>query len=619
MSFMSLAWLTGPVFGKELRVSARRRRLYLIRFFYIAALMVFAAMIYLKAVPNLNVSARGISRMPEVGKEIINSVLWFQFFASQFLAVVIMSTSISSEVYNRTLPILKVTPITDFQIVSGKVLGGMVQILILLACSLPVLALIRVFGGVPWGNVVAGLCITACTAMLAGAVAVRLSAMFSRTYIVILMGFATMLLYHGVTILMSWGLTSVATLLSSAGMMLLNSDQLFTPSGAWQMLLWPMHCLIILGVSFFLIWKCSRLINGITLPGQSGSAGILLRRPVPTGDLEALARLSLAKGETPWTPHLSIEPKISDSPPPATHPENPAERVKRKVAWIKSSPLFWMETRTPFFRNRLSRILIVALSVIINIWIISYALMFFGTFALIKVHAVYITTYLLIGMALTAVLSATTVAVERQSGTWLLLLTTPISDWHILLVKASAVIYRARLFWGLFFGHILFFTLFGMIHPIAILHLLILFLWVNALLLGAGMYMGVRLRVAGHAVIANCALALGLWVIIPTMLSLVSGIGGPQSQIRPLRQLHATYQQFNPVVQGWTLTEGAAGPFSADRNRGLEYHWPRGHAPARDGSVWQATRVVFWSILIYGVAAAILAWRAVRNFRKLAV
>ncbi|MCK4626303.1 MAG: hypothetical protein KAV00_13375, partial [Phycisphaerae bacterium] len=189
--------LTGPIFGKELRVSARRRRLYLLRFLYIAALMVFAVMVYLESVPGLRLSARGISRMPEVGKEIIDSVLWFQFFASQLLAVIIMSTSISSEVYNRTLPILKVTPITDFQIVSGKVLGGMVQILILLACSLPVLALIRVFGGVPWGNVVAGLCITACAAMLAGAVTARLSAMFSRTYIVILTGFGTMGLYHG--------------------------------------------------------------------------------------------------------------------------------------------------------------------------------------------------------------------------------------------------------------------------------------------------------------------------------------------------------------------------------------------------------------------------------------
>jgi ABC-type transport system involved in multi-copper enzyme maturation permease subunit len=227
--------------------------------------------------------------------------------------------------------------------------------------------------------------------------------------------------------------------------------------------------------------------------------------------------------------------------------------------------------------------------------------------------------YLLIGMAVTAVLSATTIASEKQSGTWQLLLTTPMSDWHILLVKAAGVIYRARLFWALLFGHVLFFTLFGMIHPIAVLHLVILFFWVNALLLGAGMYMGIRLRVAGHAVIANCALALGLWVILPTMLSLASSIGGPKSQIRPLRQLQATYQHINPIVQGWVLTEGAAGPFSADRNRGLEYHWPRIPEHERNGSVWQATQVVFWSILIYGVAAAILAWRAVRNFRRLSV
>ena len=245
--------------------------------------------------------------------------------------------------------------------------------------------------------------------------------------------------------------------------------------------------------------------------------------------------------------------------------------------------------------------------------------MFFGAFALIRVHAVYVTIYLLIAMAVTAVLSATTIAAEKQSGAWPLLLTTPMSDWHILLVKAAGVIYRARLFWGLLFGHVLFFTLFGMIHPIALLHLLILFCWVNALLLGAGMYFGARLKVAGHAVIANCALALGLWVILPMMLSLASGIRGPKSPIRPLRQLYATYQQINPIVQGWVLTAGAPGHSSATGNRGLEYRWPHNPAHARDSSVWQATQVVFWSILIYGVAAAILAWRAVRNFRRVSV
>ncbi|MBP7052328.1 MAG: hypothetical protein KBE65_15045 [Phycisphaerae bacterium] len=32
---LSLAWLTGPIFDKELRVSSRRRRNYVLRFLYI--------------------------------------------------------------------------------------------------------------------------------------------------------------------------------------------------------------------------------------------------------------------------------------------------------------------------------------------------------------------------------------------------------------------------------------------------------------------------------------------------------------------------------------------------------------------------------------------------------
>ena len=78
----------------------------------ILALMIFAIMVYLEVVPGLALTTQGVSRMPEAGRRIAHSILWFQFFAAQVVAVVLMSTSINGEVYNRTLPMLKVTPIT---------------------------------------------------------------------------------------------------------------------------------------------------------------------------------------------------------------------------------------------------------------------------------------------------------------------------------------------------------------------------------------------------------------------------------------------------------------------------------------------------------------------------
>ena len=37
LGLLRLSWLTGPIFDKELRVSSRRRRNYVLRFVYVAA------------------------------------------------------------------------------------------------------------------------------------------------------------------------------------------------------------------------------------------------------------------------------------------------------------------------------------------------------------------------------------------------------------------------------------------------------------------------------------------------------------------------------------------------------------------------------------------------------
>jgi len=152
---LSLSWLTGPIFDKELRVSSRRRRNYVLRCAYLALLTVFVVAVWLEQTSY--VSASGLysaSRMAEAGKKIVMTIVWFQFCATQFLAIVMLSTSINDEVYNRTLGVLMTTPITSFQIVMGKLLSKLLQLILFLAISLPLLAIVRIFGGVPWDYVV---------------------------------------------------------------------------------------------------------------------------------------------------------------------------------------------------------------------------------------------------------------------------------------------------------------------------------------------------------------------------------------------------------------------------------------------------------------------------------
>jgi len=183
---ISLSWLTGPIFSKELRVSSRRCRNYVLRFLYLSLLTGLLGMVWLALIERGGSGLFRASRMAEAGKMVIVCTVWFQFCVTQLVAVVMLSTSISDEVYNRTLGLLMTTPISAFQIVMGKLLSKLLQLILLLAISLPVLAVVRVFGGVPWGYVVSSLCVTLTTMIFFGSLSLLFSVFTRRAYIVIM-------------------------------------------------------------------------------------------------------------------------------------------------------------------------------------------------------------------------------------------------------------------------------------------------------------------------------------------------------------------------------------------------------------------------------------------------
>jgi ABC-2 type transport system permease protein len=192
------AWLTGPIFDKELRVSSRRRRNYIVRFAYLLLLTVFVVIVWLATVElQPQGAAYQTSRMSVAGMAIVGTIILFQFLALQLIAVIMLSTAISDEIYNRTLGVLMTTPVTSFQIVMGKLFSRLLQLILLLAISLPLLAVVRVFGGVPWRYLVSSLCITLTAVIFAGSLSLYFSIGNPRAYVVILKTVFTLgLLFH---------------------------------------------------------------------------------------------------------------------------------------------------------------------------------------------------------------------------------------------------------------------------------------------------------------------------------------------------------------------------------------------------------------------------------------
>jgi hypothetical protein len=106
-------------------------------------------------------------------------------------------------------------------------------------------------------------------------------------------------------------------------------------------------------------------------------------------------------------------------------------------------------------------------------------------------------------------------------------------------------------------------------------------------------------------VVANFALALTLWAVIPLLL----GLGAITTNESDFLE---TYMYANPVLQTVVIMEGAGGSYNATRSIShLDYEWPDGRY-----NVWSTTSVLLVMMLVYVSMGLLFAWRAKCCFRR---
>lgn len=594
-------WLTGPIFGKELRVSSRRRRNYWLRVVYILLLTVFVGVVWLSVVDYRGSAAYQQSRMAVAGKQIVMTVVIFQFAATQILAVVMLSTAISDEVYHRTLGLLMTTPINSLQIVMGKVLSKLLQLLLLLAITLPILSLVRILGGVSWSYLLSSVCITLTAVLLAGSLSLFISIQNRRAYgviirtIFILGCFYFMLPMAVMAVVFMPGLGTRAS--PPPGWKVLEAalyhtnpvyaisrttEQMLSPGPAGGYL-WPVHCLVMVMLSALVLGWALKVVRAVALRQATGQLDLPDngRRRRRWG-----RRGSGAKAERT-----------------ATGP------IKRVVG----PAVVWKELRAPFIkgvdnRNSYIGLAMAILALAFTYWTSARGKSLDEAFS----HASYGLLFVSMGIIFAVIFSATRITSERESQTWPLLLATPLGDRDILLGKAVSAFRRCLPIWGLLAAHMVLFTLAGYIHPAASVHLLVVVAWVTCFTIAAGLYFSARFTRTTSSVVASFGLILGLWVLGPTIAGMLSAFGG---SIDPLRN----YMWFHPAIQTELLMSGASGVRNAELSwRALRYGEEQVIFDLIGGSFGFArmTLMLIGTALVYMVAAAFFFWRAKCRLRR---
>ena len=621
--------LTGPIFDKELRVSSRRRRNYVLRFAYVAVLTVFLVLVWIEAMGRSGSAVYQISRMAEAGQFIVIYMVWFQFCATQFLAVILLSNSISDEIYHRTLGLLMTTPINSFQIVMGKLLSKLLQLVLLLAISLPLLAIIRVLGGVPWNYVISSLCITLTTVIFVGSLSLFFSIFCRRTYVVIIMTVLTIgflfallpllavmswqimdldaiipaciaIIITVLTIrfpfallpllaIMSWYtmdlrsfisekiMSSVVITLNPYCTMFFNTMMMTEPRAAAVMsaFLCPLHCGIMLAASALLLFVSMIIVRKVAL-------------------CQATGQLDSSSGKR-RSRRASKENGVNQQAFAGT--------IRRVVG----PPIIWKELRSPMFRHHKIRTCIL---VSVGLILLS------GTYYLCAkarvlddadTHIVYAIIFLGVGMLFTIVLPATSITSERESRSWPVLLATPLDDKDILLGKFIGALRRCFPAWLLLFGHIIAFSLAGFIHPLAIIQIGILVTWIAIFLSGSGLYFSSSFKNTTTAVIMNFTLAVAIWAILPLLMAIVASINTPFTH--ETRDLVEVYIDTNPFVHVGSIMFATA---SEKPVKMESYYWPgHGILNATESTVWMSACMVGYILIGF-----LFAWRAKHRFRR---
>ena len=410
--FLNPARVFGPIFDKELRVSSRRKRNYLLRSIYLTALALYALVVWYSVVQvaKTGSSVYQLSRMAEVGRSVITRIVWFQFVVSQVLAIIMLSSSISDEIRSGTLNVLMTTPINSFQIVAGKLLSKLLQVLLLLTLSFPLLAIFRVFGGVPWHYLVSSFFITLAAVLFAGSLSLLLSVFYRQAYHVILIVLVGYLLLFGIlpAMLMSGAAPSAYSMLALINpiwLMVANTQQFAGPTSGFAGTF--IHCLIM---------SCLSIILMMISVWQIRYAAVGSKRE-------------------------------KDASRKAIRDKNGTEvaRYEENSAYIRrvfGSPIAWKEKRQGFFgQNRTDRILTILLLCLFCLLAVSF--LFSGRNTVSDAITGYSVTgiYLAIMVRL-AVATAGSIAGEKEARTLPVLLVSPLEDKDIIRGKVKAALWR---------------------------------------------------------------------------------------------------------------------------------------------------------------------------------
>ncbi len=513
----------GAIFGKELRVTARRKRTYFLRFIYLGVLLLFLLGVYSEHSYERHGHSNALLKAQQqnaMGLEFFGVFSFFSITAMAILGPVLTSTSMSGERLHKTLPVLLMTPLSSWEIVSGKLLSRVLVATTLIGLSLPCLAVVRLLGGVELDAMFSTICLCLSTVLFAAALWLFFSTCINRAYGTIILSYVVLLMLYAIFAAMA---TAVAYSNVRSGrlpgpgygMAMAITNPFFTMESVLEpkmaMLLktppWWICVISHVTATAVLLLLTSLVLRRSERKLAEGGAS-----PAMPAEEErrSISTVGLAGAD-------AAPPPLPDSGEKALPPPAVSRRAGRSVS---DNPVLWRELRRPMMSKRWQRIVgscgCIALLLFTYLWL--------GKFNVLEKRDAqigYAIVFEVMLMLMTCAIAGTTIAQERESDTWTLLLASPVSGQNVVWGKAIGVL--RRMMWPMILVamHFTGFVMAGIIT----LKTAAVVVWVmisfNTIFIATGTYLSLRLKKVLTAVALNLVVPLAMYLGVALMLQIV--------------------------------------------------------------------------------------------------
>lgn len=172
--------MLGPVFGREAVTLPRRPRHYLYRTLYVTVLMLLMCTAWLVVAGTQVI--RNVGDMARFGAILFQILAPLQLALVLFFSALTSASAVCQEKDRRTLLLLLLTRMSNTELVLGKLMASLINILFMLAGAVPLFMLATLFGGVSFAQVIRVFAVAVASALVAGSLGSTLALWREKTF-----------------------------------------------------------------------------------------------------------------------------------------------------------------------------------------------------------------------------------------------------------------------------------------------------------------------------------------------------------------------------------------------------------------------------------------------------